>query len=65
MKFNSYKYIIIVFALLGLSACERDILDTVARDAFAEDIIYSDPDQVERLVFTAYNSTETWGINRF
>lgn len=65
MKIHSYKFIIIVFALLSVTACERDILDTVARDAFAEDLIYSDPEQVERLVFTAYNSTESWGINRF
>ncbi len=65
MKKIKSKYIFIVFALFTLNACNEDVLDTVARDAFAEDLIYSDPDQVERLVFTAYNSTESWGINRF
>ena len=65
MKKIKSKYILIVFAFFALSACNDDVLDTVARDAFAEDLIYSDPDQVERLVFTAYNSTESWGINRF
>lgn len=62
---KNIKYLFLVFAFFALSACQDDILDTVARDAFAEDLIYSDPSQVERLVFTAYNSTESWGINRF
>lgn len=65
MKHIKFPSIIFVFiALFATSACE-DVLDTVARDAFAEDLIYSDPDQLERLVFTAYNSTESWGINKF
>ncbi|MEO0473779.1 MAG: RagB/SusD family nutrient uptake outer membrane protein [Bacteroidota bacterium] len=65
MKTLFYKYFVIAIAFFSLSACEGDLLDTVARDAFAEDLVYSDPDQAERLVFTAYNSTESWGINRF
>lgn len=65
MKNINHPFIFLLIALFTLSACTEDILDTVARDAFAEDLIYSDPDQVERLVFTAYNSTESWGINRF
>lgn len=52
-------------ALFATISCEKDILETEAKDAFAEDFIYDDPDQLERLVFTAYNSTESWGINRF
>lgn len=65
MKNIKFKLLIIAFSLLALNACEQDVLDTVAKDAFAEDLIYSDPDQVERLVFNAYNSTESWAINRF
>lgn len=65
MKNIKLKYLFILFALFSISACQDDVLDTVAKDAFAEDLIYSDPGQVERLVFTAYNSTESWGINRF
>ena len=65
MKNKNLIYLFFVVALFATTACESDILDTVAKDAFAEDLIYSDPDQVERLVFTAYNSTESWGINRF
>lgn len=64
-KMKNIKYLFLVFALFSMGACQDDVLDTVARDAFAEDLIYSDPSQVERLVFTAYNSTESWGINRF
>lgn len=52
-------------AIFATISCEKDILETEAKDAFAEDFIYDDPDQLERLVFTAYNSTESWGLNRF
>lgn len=61
---NIKIYLLLVFALLSVTACQDSVLDTVAKDAFAEDLIYSDPEQVERLVFTAYNSTESWAINR-
>lgn len=64
MKDISYKILIALMVLLTAVSCE-DVLDTEARDAFAEDLIYSDPSQVEKLVFTAYNSTEGWSLNRF
>ncbi|BAX80563.1 RagB/SusD family nutrient uptake outer membrane protein [Labilibaculum antarcticum] len=60
---KNFKYILIVFALFATFGCE-DVLDTEAKDAFAEDLIYSDPSQLEKLVFTSYNSTEGWGLNR-
>ncbi|RME02298.1 MAG: RagB/SusD family nutrient uptake outer membrane protein, partial [Bacteroidetes bacterium] len=65
MKNSKFKFIFIVFALFAINACQTDILDTEALDAFTEDFIYSDPDQMEALVYTAYNSTESWGMNRF
>ncbi|NJB85960.1 hypothetical protein GGR26_001728 [Lewinella marina] len=58
------KYLLIVLLLACLTSCQDDVLNTVARDAFAEDLVYSDPEQLERLVFTAYNSTESWGVNK-
>ncbi|MDW7691718.1 RagB/SusD family nutrient uptake outer membrane protein [Flammeovirgaceae bacterium SG7u.111] len=61
---KNIKYILVVFVLLASSSCQ-DVLDTEAKDAFGEDLIYSDPAQVERLVFTVYNSTESWSLNRF
>lgn len=64
MKNTIIKYLFIALALFVTVSCE-DVLNTEAKDAFAEDLIYSDPSQVERLVFTAYNSTESWGMNRF
>lgn len=64
MKNIKFSLLLLVFSLLAVSACQDDILDTVAKDAFTEDFIYSNPDQLERLVFTAYNSTESWGINK-
>lgn len=60
---KNFKYILIVFALFATFGCE-DVLDTEAKDAFAEDLIYSDPSQLEKLIFTSYNSTESWGVNR-
>lgn len=64
MKISNFKISIFVIILITLGACQDDILDTTAKDAFAEDLIYSDVEQLERLVFTAYNSTESWGVNR-
>ncbi|WP_299676589.1 RagB/SusD family nutrient uptake outer membrane protein [uncultured Tenacibaculum sp.] len=61
------KNIKIVFALMVLLlnySCE-DVLEIESRNTFTEDFIYSDPDQLERLVFTSYNSTESWGLNKF
>ncbi len=64
MKKIKLSYLLVLFALFATYSCE-DVLETEAKDAFAEDLIYSDPNQVERLLFTAYNSTESWGMNRY
>ena len=64
MKNLRLAYMWVILALVVSAGCE-DVLDTEASDAFAEDLIYSDPDQVERLVFPVYNSTESWGLNKF
>jgi len=53
-----------VFAMLALWSCSDDILQTSPSDAFAEDQIYSDPAQSVRLVYTAYNGTESWSLNK-
>lgn len=58
------KIIFAVLVIFTAVSCE-DVLNTEAKDAFAEDLIYSDPSQVEKLVFTAYNSTESWSLNKF
>ncbi len=50
-----------LFATIG---CEK-ALEIEAADAFTEDFVFGDPNQVERLVFTAYNSTDSWGLNKF
>ncbi|AIY15188.1 RagB/SusD family nutrient uptake outer membrane protein [Cellulophaga baltica] len=63
MKKLKFIYLFVAFSMLTTLSCE-DILDVEASDAFAEDLIYSDPVQVERLVYTVYNSTESWGINK-
>ena len=64
MKYIKTKFAIALLAIFTLAGCE-DILDTEAKDAFAEDLIYSDADQAERVVYTAYNCTDSWSINRF
>jgi len=65
MKDIRITLLFIVLTMVALSSCQDNILDTVARDAFTEDFIYSDPDQMFGLVATAYNSTESWSINKF
>lgn len=63
MKNIKIIYISALFTIFGMVGCE-DVLETSPADAFAEDQIYNDADQAERLVYTAYNSTESWGINK-
>lgn len=63
MKNLKIIYLFIAVGFITTSSCE-DVLDTNALNAFAEDLVYSDPDQAERLVFSAYNSTEGWGLNK-
>lgn len=65
MKNINYKLLLILFTLLALSACNDNILDTVSSEAFTEDFIYGDPDQLDGVIISAYNSTESWSINRF
>ena len=62
---KNLKYIIAISTLFVLGSCSEDILDTEAKDAFTEDFVYSNADNMELLVFTNYNSTEGWAINRF
>ncbi|KGK30202.1 RagB/SusD family nutrient uptake outer membrane protein [Cellulophaga sp. E6(2014)] len=63
MKKFKFIYLFVALTMLATISCE-DILDVEASDAFTEDLIYSDPVQVERLVYTVYNSTESWGLNK-
>ena len=61
---NKYLLYVLLFSIVAISGCDNGILDTEAKDAFSEDFIYNDPDQLEKLLFTSYNSTERWGINQ-
>jgi hypothetical protein len=63
MKNIFLKYVFVVFALFALFGCE-DVLDTEDYDSYSEDLVYSEYDQVLTLVYTAYNSTESWAIDR-
>lgn len=62
---KNLKYILAVGAWLVLGSCSEDVLDTEAKDAFAEDFVYSSASNLELLVFTNYNSTEGWALNKF
>ncbi len=63
MKKIKIIYIFLALGLFSLSSCE-DVLETKALNAFGEDLVFSDPDQLERLVFSSYNSTDSWGLNK-
>ncbi|MEQ9287757.1 MAG: RagB/SusD family nutrient uptake outer membrane protein [Cyclobacteriaceae bacterium] len=62
---KNLKYILAASAWLVFSSCSEDVLDTEAKDAFAEDFVYSSANNLETLVVTSYNSTEGWAQNRF
>ncbi|TCI90400.1 RagB/SusD family nutrient uptake outer membrane protein [Tenacibaculum sp. M341] len=58
------KIVFVLMLMLVNYSCE-ETLEIESRNTFTEDFIYSDPDQLESLVFTSYNSTEGWGLNKF
>lgn len=63
MKKIKQIYLIMVIGFLSITSCE-DVLDTTNLGAFPEDIVFSDPVQLERVVFSAYNSTDGWALNK-
>ncbi|MBC3759208.1 RagB/SusD family nutrient uptake outer membrane protein [Hyunsoonleella sp. SJ7] len=52
-----------VILLFTVNSCDDD-LDINVTDSFASDLVLSTPDQVELLLFSTYNSTESWGLNK-
>jgi starch-binding outer membrane protein, SusD/RagB family len=56
-------YLLLIVSVLAVVGCE-DVLETRNLNAFGEDTVFNDPDQLERVVFSAYNSTEGWGLNK-
>jgi starch-binding outer membrane protein, SusD/RagB family len=62
---KNIKQICLLLAVVTLTivSCE-DVLETTNLNAFGEDTVFSDPDQLERVVFSAYNSTEGWALNK-
>ena len=63
MKKIKQIYVLLIVGLLTISSCE-DVLDTKNLGAYGEDTVFSDPDQLERVVYSAYNSTESWALNK-
>ena len=64
MKNKYIVYILFSFILVATISCNDDILNTRDKEAFSEAFIYDEADQLERLVFNNYQSTERWGINQ-
>lgn len=52
-----------VCLLFTANSCDED-LDIKVTDSFASDLVLSTPEQVELLLFSTYNSTESWGLNK-
>lgn len=52
-----------VFLLFTVNSCDED-LDIEVTDSFASDLVLSTPEQVELLLFSTYNSTESWSLNK-
>ena len=57
-------FLIAMATLLTITSCQEDVLETENLSAYAEDSVFSDPDLLERVVFSAYNSTEGWALNK-
>ncbi|UMB61705.1 RagB/SusD family nutrient uptake outer membrane protein [Lutibacter sp. A80] len=64
MKYIIIKFAIALLTIFTIGSCSDDILNTEASDSFTEDAIYSDVNQAKLVVVTAYNTTDSWAINR-
>ncbi|WP_218598489.1 RagB/SusD family nutrient uptake outer membrane protein [Polaribacter sp. NJDZ03] len=63
MKKIKLIYLFAAIGFFSMMSCE-DVLDTDSLDSYPSDLIFSDPVQLERVVYSAYNSTESWGLNK-
>lgn len=63
MKYIKIKFSIALLAIFTIVSC-NDILDTESSDSFTEDAIYGDVNQAALVVVTAYNTTDSWSVNR-
>ncbi len=63
MKQTIKLFLLLIATVLTAISCE-DVLETENLSAYAEDSVFSDPDLLEGVVFSAYNSTEGWGLNK-
>ena len=63
MKQFKRFYLLLIVTVLTIASCE-DVLETENLGTFAEDSVFSDPDLLEGVVFSAYNSTEGWALNK-
>ena len=63
MKKIKLIYLFAAIGFFSMTSCE-DVLDTDSLDSYPSDLIFSDPVQLERVVYSAYNSTESWGLNK-
>ncbi|KZS38842.1 carbohydrate-binding protein SusD [Aquimarina aggregata] len=57
------KMFLLVVGVLSITSCE-DVLETENLGAYSENSVYNDPDLLEKVVFSAYNSTEGWALNK-
>lgn len=64
MKYIKIKFAIALLTIFTIVSCNDDILDTESSDSFTEDAIYGDVNQAALVVVTAYNTTDSWSINR-
>ncbi|PWK22577.1 RagB/SusD family nutrient uptake outer membrane protein [Maribacter polysiphoniae] len=64
MKHIEIKLAVVLLTIFTIVGCNNDILDTESSDSFTEDAIYGDVNQAALVVVTAYNTTDSWAINR-
>ncbi|MGJ8743982.1 RagB/SusD family nutrient uptake outer membrane protein [Polaribacter sp.] len=63
MKKIKLIYLFAAIGFFSITSCE-DVLDTNSLGSYPNDLIFSDPVQLEKVVYSAYNSTESWGLNK-
>jgi hypothetical protein len=63
MKKIKLIYLFVAIGIFSMTSCE-DVLDTNSLDSYPSDLIFSDPVQLEKVVYSAYNSTDSWALNK-
>ncbi|WP_299556489.1 RagB/SusD family nutrient uptake outer membrane protein [Seonamhaeicola sp.] len=63
LKNLKLEYLFALLLFFTVNSCDEDI-EIEVTSAFASDLVLSTPEQLELLLLSTYNSTDSWGMNK-